>query len=156
MASIISSIDSIVKGLIVTTSPETFPEYGSLIFFLLFFVIFSITFASTSFIPVFKGEDKMNNVRAVISFSVAFLSSIYFFDLLTQSLLFFGVWMILSFFSSFAIIAVIPKAEREKASKKVVIICLLVCLALTFVIIFGYLDQLLATLDPIAAWFSNI
>ncbi|MFA5303984.1 MAG: hypothetical protein WC393_05640 [Candidatus Nanoarchaeia archaeon] len=155
MAGIISSIDSIVKGLIITSSPETFPEYGSLIFFLLFFVIFSVTFASTAFIPVFKGEDKMNNIRAVIAFSVAFLSSIYFFDALTKSLLFFGVWMITSFFSSFAIIAVVPRDKREKASKKVIIICLIVCFFLSLIISYNKFDELLKTLDPIVSFFAN-
>jgi hypothetical protein len=153
MASIITSIDNIINGLVIS---ETFPEYGSVIFFLLFFVIFSITFASTAFIPVFKGEDKMNNIRAVISFSIAFLSSVFYFDFLTQSLLFFGVWMVTSFFSSFAILAVVPKESREKASKKVITICLILCFILTLILFFGYIDELLKLLDPVARLFSSI
>jgi len=153
---IIESIDKIVEGLVIMPAEKPFPEYGSIIFFLLFFIIFSISFAATAFIPVFKGEDKMNNIRAIISFSVAFLSSIYFFDLLTQSLLFFSIWMVLSFFSSFAIIAVVPKDERAKASKKIMIICLLFCLLLTFVIFFGYMDELIKLLDPVAQFFAGI
>ncbi|MDD4353701.1 MAG: hypothetical protein PHN56_04550 [Candidatus Nanoarchaeia archaeon] len=155
MASFISSIDNIVKGLIVTSSPETFPEYGSVIFFLLFFVIFSITFASTAFIPVFKGEDKMNNIRAVISFSVAFLSSIFYFDLLTQSLLFFGVWMVLSFFSSFAVIAVVPKEKRKDVSMKVIIVCLVACLIVTLIAFFGDINFFTNQLESIALFFSR-
>ena len=152
MASIISSIDSIISGLVIS---ESFPEYGSIIFFLLFFVIFSITFASTAFIPVFKGDDKMNNIRAVIAFSVAFLSSIYFFDFLTQFLLFFGVWMVTAFFASFAIIAVIPKDKRKDYQAKIIIACLLFCLIVTIVLFFGYLDEMLAMLDPVARFFSK-
>jgi len=156
MATIIESIDNIVAGLVQS---ESFPEYGSLIFFLLFFVIFSVTFASTAFIPIFKGEDKMNNIRAVISLSIAFLSTIFYFDLLIGSMLFFGVWLILSFFSSFAIIAVIPKEVRNDAAKspvkKIVSFCVVICLLITMVIFFGYFDEMLKFLDPIVGFFAK-
>ncbi|MDD2678584.1 MAG: hypothetical protein PHG04_03520 [Candidatus Nanoarchaeia archaeon] len=152
MASVIDSIDRIIEGLVIS---ESFPQYGSVIFFLLFFVIFSISFASTAFIPVFKGEDKMNNVRAVISFSIAFLASVFYFDWLKSSLLFFGVWMVTSFLASFAVIAVVPKEQREKASKSIIPICLFLCFILTLILFFGYMGRLFSFLDPLVGFFAN-
>lgn len=152
--SIFTSMDNIAKDFVVLPEGAVFPEYGGIIFILLFFVIFSISFASTAFIPIFKGEDKMNNIRAMISLSIAFLASVFYFDLLTQALLFFGVWMILSFFLGFVILAVTPKASKENAAKKIIPASLIICLLLTIVLFMGYGDSIVGLIDSIAKFLA--
>jgi len=149
MASILSSLDSLVEGLVISSN---FPEYGSIIFFLLFFIIFSISFASMAFLPMFK-DDKTNNIRVIISLSIALLSSIYFFDYLKGAIIFFGMWMLLSFVSSFAIIAVIPKDARESVSRKVAVITLIAGLIISLIIYFSFGNELAGFFSSIPSWF---
>ena len=116
MGDFIDYLDGVIQ--VFTPEGSAFPRFGSIYFFIIFLIIYSISYASTSFIPMFKNdkERNFNNIRLLISLSIAFLGSTASFMFIVGWIQFIGQMLIIGFIVSLAIIAILPKKVRENAA----------------------------------------
>ena len=123
MASFLDILNEVVSGIILSDEPIT--GLGSVYFLLIFFLLFAVVFTATAYVPMFAKKEEYKNLRMVISFSMAFLTSITFYSTLVGQLQFFGLVAAISLGISLTLLGIIPKNHRDKAGTYVTFISII-------------------------------
>ena len=134
MVNFFDVLKGIVEGMIPGEQTITYLEM--VYFFLVFLLLFSISFTGTAYVPMFKDKKEYNNIRMVIALSMAFLTTITFFELIVAQLQFFGLIAAIAFGISVVVLGVIPADKRQTMSSKIVGLGIIA--ALLMVITFSY------------------
>lgn len=148
MVNVVEYLNEALNQLVLTDKPMT--GLDSVYFLLTFFLVFSITFTATAFIPMFKDKKEYNNIRMLIAFSMAFLTSVSFYSVIIQQIQFFGLIMAIALGIAITLLVIIPKDKRKDWASKVTIIAILAALIIFFTIIQG-----VDLITPVIEWLET-